>query len=303
MSTLQTRFLVSLLLLAAVPAVLAFQSEGGVLHGPITARARPALNHEPAAQIKGGVSLVMIPVHVTTELGSAITSLTKESFQLYEDNIQQNIVTFAKDDAPLSIGVLLDCSGSMRNKMRTSSEAAATFFKTANANDEFFLIQFSERPKLAIPFTTDHVEISQQIARARAFGRTALFDAVDLALRQMKLAKNSRKALVIVSDGGDNRSRQTASQIKNAIRESDVQLYAMGIFDTDSDGARKRSFEEQNGPDLLNLLAEMSGGRHFPVERLDDLLHQLPYGPRTAQSIFIGVHLHESCARWKISHH
>jgi Ca-activated chloride channel homolog len=243
--------------------------------GPLSVsiRTQPAAEYPvptPGAQLRSTVSLVTIPVHVSSHQGASITTLTKDSFQVFEDNIRQRIVSFSKDDAPLSIGLLLDCSGSMKNKIRISAEAATAFFKTANSEDEFFLVEFSERPKLAIPFTLDSAELSHEIARIRPFGRTALLDAIHLATRQMKEAKHQRKALVILSDGGDNRSRHTPGQIRSAVLESDVQLYAMGIYDIEPD-PKKQSQEEQNGPDLLNALAEMTGGRHFPVANLRDL--------------------------------
>jgi len=128
----------------------------------------------------------------------------------------------------------------MRNKMHRSSQAAASFFKTANPEDEFFLVKFNERPKLAVSFTPNADELYEHIVRTKPFGQTSLLDAIHLAACQMKNARNSRKAIVIFSDGGDNRSRHSASEIKNALVESDVQLYAMGIFDSDSRKLRRR---------------------------------------------------------------
>ncbi len=243
---------------------LAFQ---GQYDGPISPRIRPEA--PPAADLRVDVPLVLIPVHVTTPLGASVTDLSSGNFRLFEDGVEQKITHFASEDAPLSIGVLFDASGSMRNKIRKSAEAAAAFFRTANADDEFFLIEFNERPKLAIPFTRDSDAICKHIAHTHAIGRTSLLDAVHLALLQMKDAKNLRKAIVIVSDGGDNRSRYTEGEIMSAMREADVQVYAMGIFDADD--APKRTPEERNGPRMLDELAKETGGRHFPVRNLNDL--------------------------------
>jgi VWFA-related protein len=231
--------------------------------------ARPA-EELPPPNLRVDTSLVLIPVHVTTQLGVSVTDLDKSNFRVFEDNAEQTITHFAKDDAPISIGVVFDASASMRSKLHKSSEAAAAFFKTANPQDEFFLIEFNERPRLAIPFTFDFDELSRHIARTRTVGRTSLLDAIHMAIVQMKKATNSRKAIVIVSDGGDNCSRHSVGQIKNALLESDVQLYAMGIFDFDDSG-RKRPPEEVNGPKLLNELAELSGGRHYPIDDLNEL--------------------------------
>jgi VWFA-related protein len=206
---------------------------------------------------------------VTNVFGTPITDLHKEDFKVFEDGVEQSITNFSMEDAPLSIGLVYDISGSMRNKIKKSTEAAAEFFKTSNPQDEFFLIEFSDRPKLTVPFTSDSGEVYDRIAHTRPFGRTSLLDAIHMAMVEMKHAQNTRKALVIVSDGGDNRSRHTEREIKNAMLESDVEVYAMGIFD-DGD-TPKQSIEEQKGPKLLEELAEQSGGREYPVTSLDEL--------------------------------
>ena len=221
------------------------------------------------ADLRVDVPLVLIPAHVTNPAGVSVPGLSKENFTLFEDNVEQKIVHFASEDAPLSIGLLFDASGSMENKIRKSWEAASEFFKTANSDDEFFLVQFSDRPKLLLPFTQDAEEVSQRLARVKPFGRTALLDAIGVGLSEMKKARYTRKAMVIVSDGGDNRSRYTRGEIKNALLESDVQIYALGIFDVEP--SRKQPAEERNGPILLNELADDTGGRHIAVERIEDL--------------------------------
>jgi Ca-activated chloride channel family protein len=223
----------------------------------------------PDARLRVDSALAIIPVHVTTEDGTSVTNLGREKFQIFEDGVEQKITHFSKDDAPVSIGLVFDTSGSMNTKMRKSSEAAAKFFKTANTDDEFFLVEFNDRPKLTVPFTPDSDEIYRRILHTRPFGRTSLLDAIHLAIVQMKNAHNLRKAIVILSDGGDNRSRFTAHEIKNAMIESDVQLYAMGIFDLED--LRKHPIEEQNGPVLLSELAEQTGGEMYTVTQLDEL--------------------------------
>jgi Ca-activated chloride channel homolog len=233
----------------------------------------PGLNpgEAPPAELRVDSALVEVPAHVTRGDGTALTNLALENFHVFEDGIEQRITYFTRDDAPLSVGLLFDSSGSMRDKMQKSLQATAAFFKTANTQDEFFLVEFSERPKLTVPFTTDTGQIYQRILHMRPFGRTSLLDAIHLALQQMKNAKNARKAIVIISDGGDNRSRYTAREIKTGMLESDVQLYAMGIFDSPGKESKWLPAEEKNGPRLLDELAEQSGGRHYPVAVLDDL--------------------------------
>jgi VWFA-related protein len=149
-------------------------------------------------------SLVLIPVHATSATGTSITDLVAPNFQVFEDGVEQKIAYFVKEDAPLSVGLLFDSSGSMMNKIHKSAQAAAAFFKTANASDEFFLVEFGERPKLQMPFTSDSDQIYRKIIHLRPFGRTSLIDAIHLALLQMKNARHPRKAIVILSDGGDN---------------------------------------------------------------------------------------------------
>ena len=157
----------------------------------------------------------------------------------------------------------------MGSKLQKSRQAASQLFKTANPDDEFFLIHFNDRPELIVPFTTNTEEIQNRLTFTQAKGRTALLDGVYLAMNQMKKAHNPRKAIIILSDGGDNSSRYTESEIRNAVREADVQIYAIGIFEPI--GGRGRTAEEMAGPGLLNELAESTGGRHFPVENINEL--------------------------------
>jgi Ca-activated chloride channel homolog len=252
-------------------AGMAFQKPSGSDRVTIATRAavRPATELSPA-HLRVDTSLVLVPVHVSTPLGVSVTDLNKTNFKVFEDNVEQAITHFSKDDAPLSIGLVFDASASMKNKLHKSSEAAAAFFKTANKEDEFFLVEFNERPRLAIPFTFDSEELYNHIVHTKTTGRTSLLDAIHMALLQMKKASNSRKAIVIVSDGGDNCSRYSVGQIKGALLESDVQVYAMGIFDPD-DSPKKRPPEEVKGPELLSQLAELSGGRHYPIDDLNEL--------------------------------
>jgi VWFA-related protein len=244
-------------------AAYAFQA------GPIQVipRAPAPISTQPL--LRTNSSLVLIPVHVTTPEGATITSLTKEDFQLFEDGVQQPITHFAKDDAPVSAGLLLDVSSSMKNKMHKAAEAATEFFKFANPEDEFFLVEFNSKAKLKVPFTREWGDISDEIAGARTSGMTAMLDAIHLAVAQMKLARNPRKALIIVSDGGDNFSRRNLRELKSTLLEADVQVYAMGVFD--SNYSQKRTPEERNGPKLLDQVVLDTGGRDFPVVSLDSL--------------------------------
>ena len=193
----------------------------------------------------------------------------QENFRIFEDSVEQEVVNFSSEDVPISIGVIFDVSGSMANKINKSREAAVQFFKTANPQDEFFLVSFNERAELTSVFTNSVEDLQSRMAFMAAKGRTALLDAIYLGLSQLRGAHNAKRALLIISDGGDNHSRYSESDIKRLVKESDSQLYAIGIFDPL--GYRNRSPEELNGPSLLSEITDMTGGRVFAVENLNDL--------------------------------
>ncbi len=220
-------------------------------------------------RIRVDVDLVLVNTTVTDPYNRLVTGLERENFRIFEDNQEQEVVHFSSEDVPISIGVVLDTSGSMSNKVDKARLAALQFFKTANPQDEFFLVSFNDRAQLISRFTSSIEELQNRMMYANAKGRTALLDAVYLGLSQMKGARNTKRALLIISDGGDNHSRYNERDIKNFVREADVQLYAVGIFDPL--GYRSRSPEELNGPSMLAEITEMTGGRAFPVENLNDL--------------------------------
>ncbi|HLJ17251.1 MAG TPA: VWA domain-containing protein [Bryobacteraceae bacterium] len=224
---------------------------------------------DPRASIRIDSTLVLVPVSVTDPLNRFVTGLEREHFRVFEDKVEQEISQFSSEDAPLSVGLVFDTSGSMGSKLQKSREAVAQFLKTANPDDEFFLIQFSERPELVVPFTRNTEDIQNRLTFTQSRGRTALLDGIYLAMHQMKKAHNPRKAILIISDGGDNSSRYTESEIKNAVREADVEIYAIGIYEPIS--SRGRTAEELSGPSLLTEIAEQTGGRQFAVENLNEL--------------------------------
>ncbi|MDE0106293.1 MAG: VWA domain-containing protein [Bryobacterales bacterium] len=253
-----------------------------VLWSPValTGDADPALRTNPARDdlnlefsrreiIKVDVEMALINVTVTDPIGRMVTGLDKEHFVLKEDSKPQVIEQFGAEEAPLSLAVVFDASGSMGYKMTKSREAVAQFFKTVNPEDEFFLVQFNNRPEMVTGFTRSLEEIQNRLTFVRSKGRTALLDAIYLALSQMKEAKNSQKALLVISDGGDNSSRYTPREIKRTVRESDVQIYAIGIYEPYA--SRGRTPEEAAGPGLLTEIAESTGGRQFAVQNVNEL--------------------------------
>lgn len=237
----------------------------------IEPRAKPApvTAPTPRANIRVESTMVLIPVTVTDPFNRFVTGLDKENFKLFEDKKEQDILQFSSEDAPLSIGVVFDSSGSMGSKLEKSRQAVAQFIRTANPEDEFFLVQFNDTADLVQPFTQNLEEIQNRLAFTQSKGRTALLDAIYLSLHEMKKARNPRKALLLISDGGDNSSRYTETDIKNLVKEADVQIYAIGIYEPI--GARSRTPEELAGPGLLTEIAEQTGGRQYAVENLAEL--------------------------------
>jgi Ca-activated chloride channel family protein len=221
------------------------------------------------ANIRVDTTMVLIPVAVTDPMNRFVTGLDKENFKLLENGVEQEITQFSSEDAPLTVGIVFDTSGSMGSKLQKSRQAVAQFLKTANPEDEFFLITFNDRPELLAGLTPNTEEIQNKLSFIQPKGRTALLDGIYTAMNTMKKARNPRKAILIISDGGDNSSRYTNSEVKNAVREADVQIYAIGIFEPMA--SRGRTPEEMSGPALLAEVTETTGGREFAVDNLAEL--------------------------------
>jgi Ca-activated chloride channel family protein len=232
-------------------------------------RDTPSVTIRPGKVIRTDVDLALVNVTVTDPYNRLVTGLDPDNFRVFEDNVEQEILTFSSEDVPISIGVIFDFSGSMANKVDKAREAALEFFKTANPRDEFFLVSFNERAELTSAFTNSVEDLQSRMMLTAPKGRTALLDAIYLGLSQMRGAHNAKRALLILSDGGDNHSRYNENDIKRLVKEADTQLYAIGIYDPL--GYRNRTPEELNGPSLLAEITELTGGRVFAVEHLNDL--------------------------------
>lgn len=221
----------------------------------IVPRFRQTPEHsEPSLRLD--VRMVMIPANVTDMHDRPKLDLHREDFHVFEDAVEQKIQSFAIDQAPVSLGIVFDASGSMRNKIDKSFSAVEQYLKTSLPGDEFFLVQFSDVPKLRVPFTSEADEIMAGLSLVRPEGWTAMFDAICLAVNQMRFAKNPRKALLILSDGGDNNSRYSGGEVISLLREADVRVYAIGLFDN----AR-----------YLKKAAEETGGAMAVIHNLNDL--------------------------------
>jgi Ca-activated chloride channel family protein len=216
--------------------------------------------------IKVDVNMVLVPVTITDPLNRLVTGLDRENFNLFEGKDQQEIKTFSSEDAPVSIGVIFDMSGSMNSKIERAREAVVEFFKTANPQDEFFMITFADRPEEIADFTSSVDDIQGRLVYAMPRGRTALLDAIYLGVTKMRQAKYPKKALLIISDGGDNHSRYTEGEIRSMVREADILIYAIGIYDH-----YFPTEEERLGPSLLSEVTELTGGRAFTIDNPNDL--------------------------------
>ncbi len=250
-------------------AVAAFAILPLAFLGQVKTEPRPKLGApvepaRPKANLRVDLNLVLVPVTVCDPTNRPVTGLEKEHFRILEDRVEQTITHFSMDDEPVAVGLVFDISGSMGPKLQKSRMAAAEFFKTANPDDEFFLVEFNDQPKMVVPLTRNVEDIQNQLTWAQSKGRTALLDAIFLAMNEMKKSKKNRKALLIISDGGDNSSRYTESEVRNLVRENDVLVYAIGVYEYA--GGRMRTPEEAGGPGLLTELSEQTGGRHLPAD-------------------------------------
>jgi Ca-activated chloride channel family protein len=206
--------------------------------------------------IRLDVKMVLIPANVMDRNDKPRLDLHKEDFRLFEGGIEQKIESFSIDQAPVSLGIVFDASGSMRNKIDKSFSAVDQFLKTSLPGDEFFLVQFSDLPELRTSFTSDENEILSSLSLIRPQGWTAMYDAICIAVNQMRFAKNRRRALLVLSDGGDNNSRYSGGEVINMLREADVQVYAIGLFDN---------------AHYLKQAAEETGGAMVAVHNVEDI--------------------------------
>jgi Ca-activated chloride channel family protein len=226
-------------------------------------RPAPKLEPRPGANIRVDTTLILVPVSVNDPLNRPVSGLERENFRVYEDKVEQKIVQFAMDDEPVAVGLVFDTSGSMGDKLQRSRMAAREFFHISNPEDEFFLVEFDSSPRLVVPLTSDTGTIEGHLAFSRSHGSTALLDAIFLALHEMKHSKKNKKALLIISDGGDNHSRYSEKEVTSVVKESDVLIYSIGVFGGGG------SPEEAGGPGLLSKVSEQTGGRLFEANAVE----------------------------------
>jgi Ca-activated chloride channel homolog len=225
-------------------------------------KAKPGDNPGLKPLFKVGVDTVYVKVAVTDPLNRFVTGLNKEDFKLFDNKVEQEILSFLQEPAPVSVGILLDTSGSMKanNNIQAARAALASFLAETNPGDEFFLITFNQNAVLVCDFTQDPGAILRAGAANQPSGQTAIWDAVYRGLDKMKSAKNDRKALILITDGEDNSSRYSYSEVRDFAKESDSQVYIVG-----------EPGDLGYGPSEIQSIAQLSGGRAFFPTNLNSL--------------------------------
>ena len=263
---------VNLVLLISSPGLSQSQSSLATVYSttPEVASSAPSGTgsvEAKSASFRVAVDLVLVPVTVTDALNHPHTDLDREDFRIYEGDQAQQIRYFSTEDSPISVGLLLDVSKSMQDKIATERAAVDEFFKNANPEDDYFVITFNNRPRVLSDVTQSTAGIESELGLVEPSGSTALLDAVYLGVDKLRNAQYSRRALVIISDGGDNSSRYRLKEIKSLVAESDVMVYAIGIFDS----GPFKSFEESMGKRWLSTMTDVTGGRTTTVDNLAKL--------------------------------
>jgi VWFA-related protein len=222
----------------------------------IQPRPRPTGRKESIPNLRLDLKMVLVPITVTDAMDRPVTNLSRSHFRVLEDGVEQAIRSFSQDEAPVSIGLLIDTSGSMKGRLTASVESMRLLFQTRLPGDEYFAVQFADGPRLLGGFTTDPADIERQLGQLEAHGWTSLLDAMALGVNQMAYARNSRRVLLVLSDGNDNNSRYSPSEIRNMVMEGDVRVYAVGL------GHRPR---------LLQKLAAETGGSVLFAQNVGEL--------------------------------
>ncbi len=211
--------------------------------------------------LKVDVDMVLVYATVTDELGHYVLGLAPEHFQVFEDKVEQKVQTFSSEDVPMSVGIILDASGSMKSSITLAKDAAVTFLKIGSPEDDYFLVEFNDKAVVTEDFTTDISRLQNHLMFIPAKGRTALFDSLYLGLEKVREGTNPRKFLLIITDGGDNHSRYSFAAVRDFARERDAQIYLIAV--TGGGGPI--------GSGTVSDIVELTGGRRFFARSADDL--------------------------------
>src|SRR5215467_9417019 len=249
------------LLLTALPALMVARAARS------QASQANSAEKKPIQTLKVDVDLVLVNATVTDQLNRYVSGLETQHFQIWEDKIEQKVQYFNAEDLPISVGIIFDVSGSMKDKIGTARNAASTFLKTGNPDDEYFLVTFANRPEVDADFTTDVTKLQSKLLLTPAKGMTAMYDSVYLGLEKLKEGSNPKKALLLITDGEDNRSRYTFQNVKDFVKEQDVQIYGIGIVDD----WNSQLGSGRTGRAMLEELSDITGGHAFFPDSVYDL--------------------------------
>jgi len=254
--SVQKYHLFSVFLLIVLPCVALSQQNS---------QAAPA--HQGGFAIRTDVDLVVLRATVRDHKGAPVAGLSKEDFQVFEDKVPQQIESFSHEDVPVTVGLVIDNSGSMRAKRSDVINAALAFARASNSEDQVFVVNFNEHVSMGLPgnepFAGSQEQLEMALSKNKADGMTALYDAMVIALDQLKKGKWDKKVLIVISDGGDNASNHTLAQVLSTVNQSSAIIYTMGIFDID---------DEDRNPGVLKQLSRISGGEAFLPESLEEIL-------------------------------
>ncbi len=218
-------------------------------------------------RVSSDVELVLLDVSVKDADGGFVSNLKQSDFRVYEDKVEQHIKTFAAQDVPVTVGLIVDNSGSVRPKKAEIITAALTFIKNSNPHDEVFIVNFNDRVSFGLPdgtpFSSDRTLLRNALLSNPAQGRTALYDALDLGLRHLQKGRLAKKTLVLISDGGDNMSEMTRDEFMEEAETSLVTIYTVGIFDSN---------DHDKNPGFLRRLARLTGGEAFIPQNVENLV-------------------------------
>ena len=260
----QLRLLFSLLVPMALPCIAMSQSI-------------PQPGQVGSYAIRTNVDLVVLHATVRDHKGAPVPGLLKENFQVYEDKAPQQIESFSHEDVPVTVGLVVDNSGSMRPKRTDVIAAAMAFVRSSNPADQMFVVNFNEHVSLglpaALPFTNNAAQLETALSRNAISGMTALYDAIATGLEQLQKGKWDKKVLIVVSDGGDNASKRNLAQVLSMVNQSNAVIYTLGIFD---------ETDEDRNPRVLSQLSRASGGEAFFPKTLQEIL---PICEQVAQEI------------------
>ncbi len=252
---------------------------------PVKPAPQQKLGNELDGPVIVNTDLITLTVTVTDTYGRYVSGLAQKAFTVLEDKQPQEITFFSDDDSPVSVGVIFDVSGSMSgDKIKQAREALSKFIQTSHNSDEYFLIAFNSRAQLLLDKTRDGNAVLDKLTFVQTRNNTALYDACYLGVEKVQRGIHPKRALLLISDGQDNNSRYSFSELRRLLKESDVVLYGVGILG----GGDAGSPLGMEGQGILDELANVSGGKAFfprsPVE-MDDIFEQIALELRHQYSI------------------